>query len=124
MKKYIEIYLIVLMVCFLLIGCVSNKFTYDETIPQEEQSELQFSATMKVIKFNGNDVNWRTKSYSGTIIVNIPAGNHYLVCYYSDGSWYTDNMTVTYNFLPMKTYKLDTFFEGREARAIVKELKK
>jgi hypothetical protein len=106
-------------------GCVTNKGTYDKTVPPEQQATLEFSSAYKVKLFDGNEVSWKaglfTRWYGqgiGKVVVKIPAGEHTLVAdywvysesYQGDAilqeSQSTSNIAVTFDFQPGRVYKM------------------
>jgi hypothetical protein len=68
-----RIFLIFLFCIFLFAACGTNKIYYSGLSPNDETSTIMPNASIRIIAFNGDIVNWAPGFWGGTEIT-IPAG--------------------------------------------------
>ena len=129
-----------LALALLCAGCVTNKVVYDKTVPAEQRAILEFASSLKVTLFDGHKVSWKaglfTRWYAqglGKVVVTIPAGEHTLTAdywIYSESyqgtytvqqSQSTDNISITFDFQPGRTYRMDPSFAGGRVYLEIRE---
>ena len=117
-KKNIRLHLrwLLLGICsiFLMGGCVSGitPIPYASTVSPEKTCTLNFSSTLSVSSFNGENVTWKAAPMDSWVSVKIPAeGNHTFVLHYDRAVYekqqYRHGISITHgNFIAGHTYEI------------------
>jgi len=105
--KYKSIPFFILLTLF--VSCGTTKIIYDDSIPMEETAIIQPTVSVRVIAFNGNNVNWVAGIWRGNDYF-IPAGKAELIVSISKqigNTQYTGGrLKFTYNFISNNKYMI------------------
>jgi hypothetical protein len=122
-KTFIFISLVLGMI---LSGCTSSMYVYDKTIPEDQLCTLKIPLVCSVVKFNDSITHWNDTIFYGfkkDTMVKIPAGEHTLIINYfnQESIGYrtfritkAENIKITYEFQPGKTYEIFSRINGNE----------
>ena len=70
MFQRIFIFMLIFSIC---LSCKTNQIIYNETIPVEETAIIRLGSEIKIVSFNGDDVNWVSGFWKSPHFI-IPSG--------------------------------------------------
>ncbi|MCL2444286.1 MAG: hypothetical protein FWD13_12595, partial [Treponema sp.] len=93
----------------LLVSCGTTKIVFDDSIPIDETAIIQPTASVTVVSFNGNRVNWSIGTWRGNDYI-IPSGEAELtvsIAIKMANTLYTGGkLNFTYDFISGNKYML------------------
>jgi hypothetical protein len=115
----------------ILSGCTSSKYVYDKSIPEEQLCILKIPLNCSVVRFNDSKTHWNDTMFYGfrkDTMVKIPAGEHTLIIDYFNQELIgyrtfritkAENIKITFEFQPGKTYEIFSRIIGNEVHLTI-----
>ncbi|MDR1317382.1 MAG: hypothetical protein LBK13_10975 [Spirochaetales bacterium] len=104
------------VVSLILAGCVTDEGIYDPSVSPEQLCTLQIGETISVYQFDGNAVDWYSRLFTFSAVVQIPAGYHEFIMNYGEisrsYSRRANDIHYSYTFEAGKSYVMSTIINS------------